>query len=135
MVDFVTKPTDAVVLVQKLKALLTRVVQPKAAGGVTGSLNEMPLPELLQVLSHGGKTGRLVLRFDAGAGEVHLKAGRVVHAILDDQVAHEAFYRLLAKTGGEFAFESSFQPTEAQITDSTEALLLEGMRRLDEGLV
>lgn len=135
VVDFVTKPTDAVVFVQKIKALLSRVAQPKAAGGVAGSLTEMPLPELLQVLSQGQKSGRLSLRFDDGSGEVHLLSGRIVQATMGELAAHDAFYKLLAKQGGEFAFDSSFSPAESRITESTEALLLEGMRRLDEGLV
>jgi hypothetical protein len=40
---------------------------------------------------------------------------------------------MLAISQGEFALDPNFKPPEVVITESPEALLLEGMRRLDEG--
>jgi hypothetical protein len=41
---------------------------------------------------------------------------------------------MISLTEGQFALDPSFKPTERLINESAEALLLEGMRRLDEGL-
>jgi Domain of unknown function (DUF4388) len=40
---------------------------------------------------------------------------------------------MLAVLQGEFVFDPNFRPPEVCITESPESLLLEGMRRLDEG--
>ncbi len=41
---------------------------------------------------------------------------------------------MLKLTDGEFGLDPSFKTTERVINQSAEALLLEGMRRMDEGL-
>jgi hypothetical protein len=45
-----------------------------------------------------------------------------------------AFYAMLKLTDGDFALDPSFKATNRTINQSAEALLLEGMRRLDEGI-
>ena len=45
----------------------------------------------------------------------------------------EAFYAMLRISDGEFALDPNFRAPEVVISASPEALLLEGMRRLDEG--
>jgi hypothetical protein len=47
----------------------------------------------------------------------------------------EAFYAMLRLKDGEFALDPNFTPQARVINDSPEALLLEGMRRMDEGAV
>jgi hypothetical protein len=46
----------------------------------------------------------------------------------------EAFFAMLKLTDGEFGLDPTFQATARVIDQSSEALLLEGMRRMDEGL-
>jgi hypothetical protein len=41
---------------------------------------------------------------------------------------------MIQLTEGQFALDPSFKPKERVIHESAEALLLEGMRRMDEGL-
>ncbi len=45
----------------------------------------------------------------------------------------DAFYAMLALDEGEFTLDPSVKPAERVINMSSEGLLLEGMRRLDEG--
>ena len=66
VLDFVNKPANADVLVAKLKAMLDQRATARTSRGVSGSLREMGLPDIVQVLFHGRKTGRLNIRAKEG---------------------------------------------------------------------
>jgi response regulator RpfG family c-di-GMP phosphodiesterase len=128
--DFVVKPTSGDVLAAKLRRFGALNRQP--AQGIAGSLTQMGLPELAQILDQGRKTGRLTLESVTRRGEVHFKAGRVVHAICGELSGPAAFYDLLGLGEGSFELDPGFVPTAQTIDASTESLILEGLRRLDE---
>jgi hypothetical protein len=103
---------------------------------MSGSIEEIPLPDLLQLLSTSRKSGVLAIRSDFGMGRIYLRKGQIYYASLDDNFSlkpQKAIYRLLTWTRGAFELEP---PDERQvmeeIQESTEALLMEGMRQLDE---
>jgi response regulator RpfG family c-di-GMP phosphodiesterase len=132
--DYVAKPAPTDVFVAKIKALLDQRAQRTGPRGVSGSLKEMGLPELVQVLFHGRKTGNLRIRASQGAGEIHFADGQIVNALFDKSRGTDAFYQMLKLQDGEFGLDPSFVPQARVINESPEALLLEGMRRLDEGI-
>jgi len=133
VVDFVIKPAVTEVLVAKMKkALEKRAATATTARGVSGSLSEMALPDLVQILWHGRKSGALRIRLGSESGEVHLVDGMVVNAMWGKLRGEEAFYAMLRISEGEFALDPNFRAPEVVISASPEALLLEGMRRLDE---
>jgi response regulator RpfG family c-di-GMP phosphodiesterase len=132
--DYVAKPAPTDVFVAKIKALLDQRAQRTGPRGVSGSLKEMGLPELVQVLFHGRKTGNLRIRSGQLAGEIHFHEGQVVNALFDKTRGADAFYQMLKLQDGEFGLDPSFVPQAHVIQESPEALLLEGMRRLDEGI-
>ncbi len=131
--DFLVKPVAGDVVAAKLHRLVARR-SGDGGGGVRGSLREMSLVDVLQVLSHGRKGGRLVVRSGGQQGEMHLCDGSVYDAHFGPYTGEAAVYALVRLEEGEFAFDTSFVPTERRIHASTESLLLEGMRRMDEGL-
>ncbi len=100
-----------------------------------GTLAELPLADLIEVTSLGGKTGRLDL-FDGAdqpAGTLSFQSGRLVAAERGALRAEQAFYAILTLRDGSFAFD----PEAAVVPDgtldaSTASLLIEGMRRIDE---
>jgi len=132
--DFVVKPVQADVLVAKLKAMLDQWSTGRSSKGVSGSLREMGLPDIVQVLFHGRKTGKLAVRSSGKAGEIHFLEGNIANAILGDVSGTNAFYAMLKFAEGDFALDPSFTPKDRVINEPAEALLLEGMRRMDEGL-
>ncbi len=102
--------------------------------GLKGDLAELPLPDLVEMTSVGGKTGRLVL-FDeeaAVAGVLMFRGGRLVGARSGELTAEKAFYALLGLRTGSFDFDPSAELEDDEVDLPTEALLIEGMRRLDE---
>jgi response regulator RpfG family c-di-GMP phosphodiesterase len=134
--DFVAKPVQADVLVAKIKAMLEQRTQSGQGGakGVSGSLREMGLPDIVQVLFHGRKTGKLVVKSSGKAGEIHFLEGAIANAMLGPLTGADAFYAMVRFSEGEFALDPSFVPGKRVVAESAEALLLEGMRRMDEGI-
>ena len=136
--DFVAKPSQADVLVAKIKAQLEQRAKSgkgTASKGVSGSLSEMGLPDIVQVLFHGRKTGKLNVKNKAGkSGEIHFLEGAIANAVFGSASGADAFYAMVGFTEGEFALDPSFVPPKRLVNESAEALLLEGMRRMDEGL-
>ncbi len=132
--DYLTKPISANVLVTKLKQVIERAALKTGARGVAGSLQEMALPEIIQVLWHGRKTGSLKIRAGKNSGELHFVDGAMYNALWNNVRGTEAFYAMLAVTNGDFLLDPNFRAPQQVIQESPEALLLEGMRRLDEGI-
>jgi DNA-binding response OmpR family regulator len=130
--DFMTKPVSSDLLVAKLKQIIEREAAQRGLGGVSGSLSEMSLPDMVQVLWHGRKTGSLKIRAAGEAGEIHFVTGAIYNALWANLRGEEAFYAMLALSEGEFALDPNFTAPQQVIQDSPEALLLEGMRRIDE---
>jgi response regulator RpfG family c-di-GMP phosphodiesterase len=131
--DFLTKPVSADLLVAKLRQIMEReATRAGAKRGVSGSLAEMSLPDMVQVLWHGRKTGAMRIRSQAGAGEIHFVNGSVYNALYGNQRGEDAFYTMLGLSQGDFVLDPNFVAPQDLFNKSPEALLLEGMRRLDE---
>ena len=69
-----------------------------------GSLKELPLPDIIQLVSVSGKTGRFTLTREGDRGLIYLKGGQMVHASVGDLVGEEAIYALAIWSSGDFQF-------------------------------
>jgi Domain of unknown function (DUF4388)/Inner membrane component of T3SS, cytoplasmic domain len=104
---------------------------------VQGQLSEVPLVDLLQLLSSSKKTGAIVIT-GGDDGRVHLRNGQVVFAGVGAEqrlAPTKALYRMLAWTDGEFEFvahEGELPPFPEEIAVPTQQLLLEAMQHRDE---
>lgn len=105
-------------------------------GSISGLIEEVPLPDLLQLFSTSRKSGVLVIHRDDDMGRVYLREGRVIFAVINDDIdvsPYKAFYRVMGWTHGTFSLEHPTDETfETEINESTEGLMMEGMRILDE---
>lgn len=103
---------------------------------MSGSIEEIPLPDLLQLFSTSKRTGVLTLKGPQGQGEIYLRKGQIYYASIDDSFdlsPLKAAYRILTWERGNFELDSSEGKTVLEeIKESTEGLLMEGMRLLDE---
>lgn len=134
--DFVSKSTSMDIFAAKLRQLIERRTERsglRAVSGVAGSLKEMSLPEMVQVLWHGRKTGALRIHMQKSSGEIYFQDGQIHHASWDQLSGEAAFYAMITLKDGDFRLETGGDPPQRTITISPEALLLEGMRLLDEG--
>jgi response regulator RpfG family c-di-GMP phosphodiesterase len=131
-VDYISKPAAPDVVVAKIRSALTKAARQRSARGVSGALREMPLPDVIQVLSRTRKSGLLKVSTAGYTGEIQIGNGSIYNATFMNLHGEEALFALLALDDGEFALDPSFVPSARAIHGSTEQLLLEGMRRIDE---
>lgn len=105
------------------------------ASSMAGSIQEIPLPDLLQLFHTAKKSGVLVVKRDQ-EGKIYLRQGQVYYAEIDDSPAlgpEKSFNRILTWEVGDF----ELRPADAvsfpsELDSSTEALLMNAMRLLDE---
>jgi hypothetical protein len=97
-----------------------------------GSLSELHLPDIIQLVSVSGKTGVFRLIDGELKGDIWLHEGRIVHAELEDLSGEEAVYALAIWRTGEFRFEAGIPSPRQSIQKSNTNLLMEAARRLDE---
>jgi pSer/pThr/pTyr-binding forkhead associated (FHA) protein len=110
--------------------------QSAAPKSMAGSIEEIPLPDLLQLLSTSRKSGVLVIHSDRHAGKIFFRKGQIYFGNIENQFnigPRKALTRMLGWTQGSFELEP---PDESavleELDDSTEGLLIETMRQLDE---
>ena len=97
-----------------------------------GSIQELPVPDIIQLVSVSGKTGMFMLVRGPERGLIYLRNGRIVHAELGALTGEEAVYALAIWSTGDFQFTPG-KETEATTIDKTNtSLLMEAARRLDE---
>jgi len=103
---------------------------------MSGVIEEIPLPDLLQLLSTSRKSGVLTVNNGVSIGKIYLRKGQIYFATINDDFAvspQKAIYRMLTWATGTFELEpgGEMQVME-EIQESTEGLLMEGVRQLDE---
>lgn len=135
-------PVDAAQVVtegearQRLEATGQRRNVSGANKPMSGSIDEIPLPDLLQLLSTSRKSGVLSVRSEGGHGRIYLRKGQIYYSTIDDSydiAPRKAAFRLLTWMTGTFELEPPDEKSVLEeIQDSTEGLLMEGMRQLDE---
>ena len=131
--DYLVKPATPELIATKAVQAVEAAARNRASG-VSGSLTQMSLPDVVQILANGRRSGRLIIRARGTQGEVHFGEGKIHDARFGDHASERAFYAMLRLTEGDFSFDPGFEPGERVIQTSPEGLLLEGMRRLDEGI-
>jgi response regulator RpfG family c-di-GMP phosphodiesterase len=134
-VDYISKPAAPDVVVAKVRSVLGKAARQKSARGVSGALREMPLPDVIQVLARTRKSGLLKVSTGGYTGEIQIGNGAIYNAAFMNLHGEEALFALLGLADGEFALDPSFTPSARAIHGSTEQLLLEGMRRIDESML
>ncbi len=134
--DYLTKPIYIKEVVTRVRMILAKVEKERfekkeQRAGFSGNLSDMGVVDLVQTFEIGRKTGLIQILGDR-QGTVFFKEGRVIDAELGRLRGENAFYRMLNTFEGQF--EVSFATVERaeRIEVSTQGLLMEGMRRLDE---
>jgi response regulator RpfG family c-di-GMP phosphodiesterase len=131
--DFLPKPASAAVVAAKVTQLIEAGAR-KRSGGLAGALRDMALPDVLQALGNGRKTGLLRISSGGQSGEIQFLEGQIANASFGSKAREDAVYAMLALKDGDFVLDPAFKPKDRVMQASIEALLLEGMRRIDEGI-
>lgn len=103
--------------------------------GLTGHLSDLSLSELIEFFCNQRKTGQLKVLYPDGHGVFYLQTGSVVDARIGVLRGIDAVYYALTLPNAKFEFGPSTEPIERTINQSWTQVVLEGLRRLDEGVV
>ena len=101
---------------------------------LTGELSDLSLAELIEFFCNQRKTGRLKVVYPKGPGYFYLQSGAVVHARVGELRGIEAVYFALTQPNASFTFSPAFDAPEQTIHQPWASLVLEGLRRMDEGI-
>lgn len=100
-----------------------------------GTLRDFSLPDIIQLISLGRKSGAVkLIGPDKEQGSIYFKGGRVTSATLGDMLPQDAVYTFFTWNEGSFSFTDGVEPPENTIplTQSNESIIMEGTRRADE---
>ncbi|HEX6880892.1 MAG TPA: DUF4388 domain-containing protein [Terriglobales bacterium] len=136
--DFLEKPFFIKDASARIKRIIDRIALEKMAreapsdGRLRGTLQQMNVIDLLQSLELGRKTCRLTLTNADDRCEIYVNEGQINHALYGPLTGDEAVYKVLTWQEGNFEIDFNSSSTEQTITRSTQGLLMEGLRLLDE---
>lgn len=101
---------------------------------LTGHLSDLSLSELIEFFCNQRKSGRLKVLYPRGSGYFYLQAGSVVDARIGVLRGIDAVYYALTLANAKFEFSGSAETSERTINQPWTQVVLEGLRRLDEGI-
>jgi hypothetical protein len=97
-----------------------------------GSLTELSLPDVIQLVSVSGKTGAFNLDRDGETGKIFLKEGQIVDAAVGTLRGEHAVYEMAIWSQGDFSFNPGEETDQTTVHKSNANLMMEAARRLDE---
>jgi CheY-like chemotaxis protein len=134
--DYLTKPIYIKEILTRIQLVLAKKQREGMEGrnnraSFTGLLSEMGLVDLLSTIDLGRKSGVLELE-GSSKGTIYFREGRVVDAKCGLYTGANAVYRMLVWNEGRFEIKFGACSVDDTIDMSTQGVLMEGMRRLDE---
>jgi len=105
----------------------------RSAGGISGQIEELGMPSLIQMLGRSSPHGTLTVRNGAEEGVLAFEGGNLRYVRLGATRSLKALSRMLLWREGHFEFHAHVATLEAEDEPiRLEAALLEATRRLDE---
>lgn len=136
--EYLVKPFFVQELSRQVRHITARLYGKKMEnlqmrGGTTaGLLSEMSLIDWMQSLEQGRKTCTLLLRSGQETCKLFFNQGQVTHARCGPLEGNEAVYKVLTWVNGEWEVDFTKTSSERTTTMSTQGLMMEGLRLLDE---
>lgn len=136
--DFIEKPFFVKEAAARIKKVVDKILLEKMAreapgeSVLRGNLAQMTVMDLLQSLDMGRKTCSLVLSNNGDKCQMFFTDGQINHATYGDLKGEEAVYKVLLWTGGSFEIDFNGSSREQTVSRTTQGLLMEGLRLLDE---
>ena len=137
--DYVVKPYVMQEFVARLDAALAwsetaRRLRVRVLSDLAGNFACTSFTDVVGLLHHGRRTGRLTIATPAGTGVVLFSAGKVLHATFAGLHGPDAFFRSMTQREGRFEFQPiaiDCNRIPITIALAPTALLMEGARRTD----
>ena len=136
--DLLEKPFFIKEATTRIKRVIDKIALEKMAreapGGsaLRGSLAQMNVIDLVQSLEMGRKSCSLIITHENERCEMFFLDGQIKHATFGSLRGDAAVYKVLSLTEGNFQIDFDGRSSEQSTTLSTQGLLMEGLRLLDE---
>ena len=92
---------------------------------LTGHLNDYPLADLISILRHKSKTGRLLIEYPIGPCSLYFMEGNLVDAQLNSVGGLQAVLIAISQANASFNFNPLIQPPGRTINESSQKVVLE----------
>ncbi len=99
---------------------------------MVGSLKDVALPDMLQLLTTSRKRGMLHVKSGELEARVFLDSGMITECLFGDLNGVEAFNKVIMWSEGEFALETEVEMPPQTITIPPSNLILDAYRIADE---
>jgi CheY-like chemotaxis protein len=136
--DYIAKPFFLRELVGRTKKVADRLhlerlqTSARRPGVIEGNLQEMNVIDLFQSLEMGQKSCSLTLQRGGEKCLIYLENGQVYDAVCGKVTGDDAVYKVVEWNDGSFEIDFSGKSSERRTTRSTQGLLMEALRLLDE---
>ena len=136
--DFIVKPFFLKDLVRRAKKVIDRLHLEKLSkrasrpGVIQGRLEEMNILDLFQSLEMGGKSCRLSVNRNGEKCDIFFVNGACKHSVMGSEEGNTPIFKVVAWNDGEFEIDFSVVSDKVTTTMSTQGLLMEGLRLIDE---
>jgi DNA-binding response OmpR family regulator len=137
--DYLTKPIYIKEIVTRIRILLQKRqrarIEERRDGRTrfSGRLSDMAVVDLIQTIEISRKSGLIQFTGEGGKqAAIYFRDGKVIDAEAGPLAGEDAVYRLLTWNDGEFEVVFRTVRRRDVIQMSSQGLLMEGMRRLDE---
>lgn len=134
--EYLSKATPVRELLMRIRLLLRRFSEmderSRTGPGVSGALELVGVPNVLQLCHAGQLTGELTAQAGGEAANIRFRHGEIVGADVAQASGEDAVVEFLAWDRGSFEFVPGEPGEGAPLAERFEQLLLEGCRRLDE---
>ncbi|MDX6712944.1 MAG: hypothetical protein QOH96_3960, partial [Blastocatellia bacterium] len=102
---------------------------------LTGQLSDLSLAELIEFFCNQRKTGRLKVSYIRCPGYFYFLRGELIDAKIGSLIGVEAVHYALTQENASFKFNAAIEPSKRTIHQPWASVALEGLRRMDEGIV
>ena len=100
--------------------------------GFSGTLQQVGLPDVIQIQCLARSSCILEARNAQTRGEIYIENGAVIHAAAGALTGEKAFQKLVTLNNGEFQLQPFKKPAERTVSGAWELLLMEAARARDE---
>lgn len=137
--DLMLKQNDLEELAARVENVLIREtvraegVKREMRRGISGDLENLSMPDIVQTVVVGMKTACVTIKAGRRTGKIWFENGMPQRAECGKKRGENAFYEIVTWDKGGFLIEHGITAGEANLEGDAMFLLMEGLRRMDEG--
>lgn len=135
--DWFPKPTNVDIIAMKVNRMINRLKsEPNSqVEGVRGSVKDMGIIEMVQILGAANRSVRVALERDAATAELFVHKGRIIAATMGDLTGDKAAIEILLWETGRFHILPLKNAPAPNVTMSTGNLIMESCLQKDSRAV